>query len=405
MKLIIKFLSCFPKSEMRNVKLFYLIGGGMSFWLVEAVWYFYWSKLATFSDIGMIFAVLTVIWILLEIPTGAIADMFGRKKSTVIGAFMLSLGSISMVMATNYWYLIIGGLMQNIGRAFISGSLEALVYDDLKKNGQEDSYNDVISAQTKIKYFAYGVATILGGFLYLVHFRLPHLLTSIVDISVFILALSLVEVQISRPPKVGFINYLKQNLEGFRQLARKELRPFIILIIAFQTIFFLYDWGLSKATMAVNFGYNSAGQGIIYTIMAMVSIYVVGKMTYIRNKMGDFKGIIFLNVTLGLGFILSALPWGYYGVIVLLLIESIGAISSPWVSTVINKNINSQDRATTLSSLEFVSKIPFVFLVFISGSKIENQTINDLHIYVGCGLIVLAVFYLIKRRYSRAEAL
>ena len=163
MKLIVnRLLSYFPLSHMRNVKLFYLIGGGMSFWLVEAVWYFYWSKLASFSQIGTIFAVLTLVWIFLEIPTGAIADMFGRKRSTIIGAFFLSLGSISLVIATNFWYLIIGGLLQNIGRAFISGSLEALVYDDLKKNNLEESYNDVIAAQTKIRYVAYAIATLVG---------------------------------------------------------------------------------------------------------------------------------------------------------------------------------------------------------------------------------------------------
>lgn len=384
---------------MRNVKLFYLIGGGMSFWLVEAVWYFYWSKLANFSQIGTIFAVLTLVWIFLEIPTGAIADMFGRKKSTIIGAFFLSLGSISMVAATNFWYLIIGGLLQNIGRAFISGSLEALVYDDLKKNNLEESYDDVIAAQTKIRYVAYALATLAGGFLYLVHFRLPHLLTAIVDILVFSLTFFLIEIQYAKPPAQNFTNYIKQNLEGFKQLAKKELRPFIFLIITIETIFFLYDWGLSKASMAVNFGYNSAGQGIIYTIMALVSAYLVGKVVYIRDRVGDYKGVILLCTLLGLGFVLSAFPWGYSGVLVLLLIELTGALSGPWISTIVNKHTNSQDRATTLSSLEFVSKVPFIFLVFISGSQIENHTINRLHFSIGVALIILASIYLfVKKR-------
>lgn len=399
MKLIVnRLLSYFPLSHMRNVKLFYLIGGGMSFWLVEAVWYFYWSKLASFSQIGTIFAVLTLVWIFLEIPTGAIADMFGRKRSTIIGAFFLSLGSISLVIATNFWYLIIGGLLQNIGRAFISGSLEALVYDDLKKNNLEESYNDVIAAQTKIRYVSYAIATLVGGFLYLAYFRLPHLLTTVVDVFIFALTFFLVEIQYAKPPAQNFKNYLKQNLEGFKQLAKKELRPFIILIVAFETIFFLYDWGLSKATMAVNFGYNSAGQGIIYTIMALASAYLVGKVAYIRDKVGDYKGVVLLNILLGLGFVLSAFPWGYFGVLVLFLIELTGAMSSPWISTIVNKHTNSQDRATTLSSLEFVSKLPFIFLVFMSGSQIENHTINKLHFSIGVFLLTMACIYLLFKK-------
>lgn len=133
--------------------------------------------------------------------------------------------------------------------------------------------------------------------------------------------------------------------------------------------------------------------------MALVSAYLVGKVVYIRDRIGDYKGVILLCILLGLGFVLSAFPWGYFGVLVLLLIELTGAMSGPWISTIVNKHTNSQDRATTLSSLEFVSKLPFIFLVFISGSQIENHTINRLHFSIGVSLIILASIYLfVKKR-------
>jgi MFS family permease len=401
---MVKNLFRFPKTEIRNVKLFYLIEAGLSFWLVEAVWYFYWAKFASYSLIGIVFAALTLIWILLEVPTGAVADMFGRKLSTKIGCISLLIGSIVMVGAQNIWYLIIGGLFQNIGRAFISGSLEALVYDNLKSLGQESWYDDIVAAKTKINLVMYGVATVAGGFLYLVYFRLPHFLTAVAQVFILICAFFLIEVEVAKRPKVSFKNYLLQNLEGFRQLFKKALRPYIILIIAIMTIFYLYDWGLSKPAMAVSFGYFSAGQGIIYALMAFINVFVVGKLMFLREKVGDLKGIIYLNFLMGLGFMLSVLPWGYFGVVILFLIESVGALSDPWISVIVNRETNSQDRATTLSSLQFLSKLPFIFLILIAGNQIQNKSISNFHLIIGVVLVAIASLYFFINRTKSQKA-
>lgn len=394
-----KFLN-FPKSNLKNVRLFYIIGGAMSFWLIEAIWYFYWAKFASYSQIGVMFAVLTFVWIFMEIPTGAIADMFGRKKSVIIGTASLFIGSTVIAMSQNIGYLFFGGMLQNIGRAFVSGSMEALVYDDLKSRNEEDWYDDVIATKQKVSLIMYAVGSILGGFMYLIYFRLPHITTAIVELIIFILSFSLIEIEVVNKPKINFKNYLIQNLEGFRQLFKKSLRPYLILIIFNMAIFYLYDWGFSKPAMATGFGFYTNSMGIIYAVMGILQVFVVGWLTYLRSKINDYKGMIYLNILLGTGFILSILPFGFYGVIVLFLIESVGAMSTPWISVIINKEINSQDRATTLSSLEFVSKLPFIFLVFISGPQIENHTISNIHLSVGVFLITLSLIYFFVNKAS-----
>ena len=128
-----------PQVQRRNVLLFYLLTAFYSLWFVEAVWYFYWSKFASYTVIGLMFSVLTIVWIVAEIPTGAFADRYGRKLSVNIGAFLQAIGAVLLAAAPNIWWLFLGGFLENIGRAFISGSLEALVFDDLKadKSNQE----------------------------------------------------------------------------------------------------------------------------------------------------------------------------------------------------------------------------------------------------------------------------
>jgi len=395
----------FPKAEVKNVRLFYIINAGLSFWLVEAIWYFYWSRFANFSVIGIIFASLTLIWILLEIPTGAIADMFGRKKATVIGCASLFIGSIVLAGAQSYWYLIIGGLIQNVGRAFISGSLEALVYDTLKKNKEERWFDDVMAAKTRISIISYSISTLLGGFLYILYFRLAHIVTSFAHLLITYYSLKLKEIEVEKKPKQSLRNYLIQNLEGFRQLSVVSLRPYLFSILTIMVLFYLYDWGFSKPAMAVSFGYGPRGQAVIYTLMALVNTWLLGKLPLFRKRLGDFKGIISLNLLIGVGYMLSVLNWGYIGILILLLIEISGALSEPWISTIVNRSINSQDRATTLSSLEFVSKIPFIFLIIISGNGIENQTLKQLHLMLGIIIlfITLISIFINKKKALRYE--
>ena len=176
-------------------------------------------------------------------------------------------------------------------------------------------------------------------------------------------------------------------------------------ILTIMVLFYLYDWGFSKPAMAVSFGYGPRGQAVIYTLMALVNTWLLGKLPLFRKRLGDFKGIISLNLLIGVGYMLSVLNWGYIGILILLLIEISGALSEPWISTIVNRSINSQDRATTLSSLEFVSKIPFIFLIIISGNGIENQTLKQLHLMLGIIIlfITLISIFINKKKALRYE--
>ena len=199
--------------KLRNVRCYVLLSAFYGTWFVEAVWFFYWARFASYTQIGIMFSVLTVVRILSEIPTGVFADKFGRKLSVNIGAFSMLAGSVLVFSAPNLWWFFIGSFFEDIGRSFISGADKALVYDDLKSRGKHNHFNFIISYKLRISIIVFAMTVIIGGLLYKVYFRLPNILMSLSYLGAFITSLLMTEKAV---PKIGktIKNYLSDNWKG-----------------------------------------------------------------------------------------------------------------------------------------------------------------------------------------------
>lgn len=369
----------------RNIFLFLLIGFLRSLWFVEAIWYFYWGHFASYSTIGIAFAIVTVLNLIAEIPSGYFADKYGRKLSVIVGVTLIFLGVVAMALTPNAVWLFIGAGLANIGQAFISGALEALVYDSMLEKGQGKDYEAVMSFKTQLSLFAYLVAVPIGGYLYSLNFRAANLTEMFFTFPIVLLAL------IFKDSAAHTIDHTIPRINeikiGFKELFSKILLPYVPMLILLETTFLLYDWGLSKPAMAVSFGFNSSGQSIIYPLIAVISIFSINLMPKIRRFFGDYWGLRLLTLILGFAFVFSTLRVGVWGLIIMVVIDAVGNISSPWTTTVINNAISSKYRATTISTLSFLTKLPHVFVNVLVGYAIAGKGIGSFHLFLGIILI------------------
>ena len=99
-----------------------------------------------------------------------------------------------------------------------------------------------------------------------------------------------------------------------------------------------------------------------------------------------------LVIIICLGFILSIFKFGYFGILILLLIEGASNLAEPWISTIVNKNIDSEFRATTLSTMHFISKTPFLILNIIAGRFLDLGYINYFHLIMGLTFLIASQF-------------
>lgn len=99
----------------------------------------------------------------LEIPTGALADAFGRKASTIIGFAGFAIGMLIIPSITDPLMLIIVFAAWGLPITLISGASEAWVVDNLKAVEREDLIDDFFTKDQSINMMGFIIASVLAG--------------------------------------------------------------------------------------------------------------------------------------------------------------------------------------------------------------------------------------------------
>ena len=114
------------------------------------------------SQILLLQGIGSIIIILLEIPTGIFADVYGRKSSIIFGSLMYIFAGFLMIFANSFTTFFISLAISACAIVFFSGALTAIIYDSLKQSGVKN-ISKFFSYANIFKAIALGVATILGG--------------------------------------------------------------------------------------------------------------------------------------------------------------------------------------------------------------------------------------------------
>lgn len=120
------------------------------------------------AEIGFAETVFHITSILFEIPSGVLADLFGRKAMLLVSSVMRMIGNLVMIFSCNLWMVCIALAFYAMSYNFASGSDDALAYDSLKKAGKEAYYEKYASNQLIIYRLCSGISTLSAGFALLI---------------------------------------------------------------------------------------------------------------------------------------------------------------------------------------------------------------------------------------------
>jgi len=132
-----------------------------------------------FLDYGLTieqFALLNTIWaftiVLVEVPSGALADLIGRKRLLVatswlmiIEMFLLGfvpLGNSNLIFGA----FLLNRILSGFAEALASGADEAIAYDTLIAEGDPDDWPKVLDVQMRVQSFSYIITMTMGAFVY-----------------------------------------------------------------------------------------------------------------------------------------------------------------------------------------------------------------------------------------------
>lgn len=104
--------------------------------LTPVIVFFYQSRGLNLTQIFLLESILIVVSLFLEIPTGVMADRYGRKIAIVLGGLFFLLEPIIFIFAQGFWPFALAAALYGVGTAFISGSIEAIIYEVLENKKQ-----------------------------------------------------------------------------------------------------------------------------------------------------------------------------------------------------------------------------------------------------------------------------
>ena len=134
----------------RNVPLF------VAFRILFNARFYYPVFMVMFLDFGITleqFGILNAVWaaaiVLLEVPSGALADVFGRRRLVVAGAVLMvaEMAVLCLVPVPSSWVmpaLVLNRILSGVAEAFVSGADEALAFDSLEARGRAGEWPRVL---------------------------------------------------------------------------------------------------------------------------------------------------------------------------------------------------------------------------------------------------------------------
>jgi MFS family permease len=132
-----------------------------------------------FLDYGLTieqFSILNTVWaitiVCAEVPSGALADLLGRKRLLVLTSVLMitELSVIAFVPISNinfvFWAFLLNRVLSGLAEAMASGADEAIAYDSLVEEGNPEHWPRVLSVQMRVKALAGILSTTLGALVY-----------------------------------------------------------------------------------------------------------------------------------------------------------------------------------------------------------------------------------------------
>ncbi len=342
------------KKLTSNISKNYLFLGLTTLDFTRGLWMIYlFTRGFSLIELGILEGVFHLTTFIMEIPTGIVADLWGRKLSRLLGRiiFLVSLGI--MFWSYSFTLQLIGFIITAIGYNLESGAGEALLYDSMKELGIEEKYKKTAGYNNFIDQTGGILSFIIGGYIAVnmgyTWVFIPSMLICLISI---LLTGSMYEPTITkheqaRLKKMGWIKAMAVQTKESLKVVKE--RPKIAFLILFSELIFMFLTSLFfyLQTYWKGNGWNEFQIGVVLAAAAAMSAISGLKGYRIEKKIGEKGILLFAPLLLMIsmwGIALTSVDYLFF--IITGLIDGLLYVA---VQDYLNRMIPSKRRATVLS--------------------------------------------------------
>jgi MFS family permease len=369
----------------RNIKnnlwLLYLIKFSKWFMLfMPIIVIFFQDNGLEMRHIFMLKAINAITVVVLEIPSGYMADVLGRKKTLVLGTILSFGGFIAYSFAFGFWGFALAELLIGVSMSFISGADSAMLYDTLFYQNKTENYSKEEGRITALGNFSEAAAGILGGFLAGISLRLPFIAQAGIAFIGIPAALLLIEPELHKKVRKTTMLAIAKTLK-YALVINKKLRAYILFSSFAGMTSLTLAWFIQPFFTSINIPLSWFG--ILWTSLNL-SVALTAMFAYkIQNSLSKTSILMLVAVFTGGGFIVLGFSHGIWGLVILFLIYLVRGMGTPILKDFINQNTESDIRATVLSIRSFIIRIAFAIISPLLGWYTDHYNLHDALIMAG----------------------
>lgn len=376
----------------RNLIALYLIKLSKWFSLVmPIIVLFYQDHALDLQDIFILKSIFSVVAVVFEIPSGYMADAWGRKKCIVLGCMLFFGGYMCYAFTGTFATFIIAEILLGMGQTLVNGADSALLYDTTEYYKQENKYLLYEGRVTMIGNFAEAAAGIIGGLLAVYSLRYPfygQVFIAFVGIPASFVLKEIPFLKKKKNRLAEIVRIIKYSLFENKQLCYNIMFSGIIGAATLTMA-----WFIQPVLIQINI--PTEYFGIIWTILNLTVGISALYSDRMERLLGMNRAYILILIFIVGGYVALAYNLSYTGLIILLIFYIIRGFATPILKGYVNQTAFSDMRATVLSIRNFVIRLIFAAMAPFIGWVSDTCSLQAALILSSVVLFLPGMFFLI----------
>jgi len=344
----------------RNIFLNYIVSSLMwGRFYIPVLALFYIANEVPMEQFTIIMSVFFLTSIVLEVPSGVVADLLGYKKTLLISRSLYVVEILILCFSKGFWPFLIAKVISGIGVSLTSGTTSALLYDSLKRLRRTKDHKKISGLTFTFSMFSQAVFFVVGAYLFKLNHKLPAYASLPFIVLGLLLSFFLTE-PYSKKAKLTIkhsFNHLKDGLRLF--VNNKYLIYLAIFSIALAPA--------KQVTMIVSSKFLEV-ISIPVAIIGLISFAFSSIMALSSKKAHLLEGLIGEKNSFGLiqtiyvvALVGMMLLIPYFGLIFYLMIALAIGLQTVIINHYVNEHVETKHRATMIS----INNLLNSFLVFL----------------------------------------
>jgi MFS family permease len=292
-----------------------------------------------------------MLWIVvLEVPTGAVADRYGRRTSLVCATLCVIAAVAYYVTHRGLAHFMFAEFLWACASAFSSGADEALAYDSLKAAGAAAASKSALARLSTAEMLAIACAAPIGGYAAWRWGLSAPLALSLIPFAVALpVALSMIEPPREREEKRGYWETMTRGTKYF--LGHRVLRALTFDSVTIWCFSFMIIWLYQPRLKEL--GVPLIWFGFVTTGMTLCQSAILMRIESVERFFGGARRYLTLSALIpGLAYLALAFsPSPLLAVPLIVLISGFGLSRSAILNNYMHKHVDSSRRATVLSAV------------------------------------------------------